>query len=220
MIRVLIVDDQTVVCEGLRVILNAAPNIEVGGVAHDGAQALDVIPTVKPDLVLMDLKMPGMNGIHATRAIREQFPDITVLVLTTYDEDEWIFDAIRAGAAGYILKDSPRDDILAAIAEAHRGDAPVDAGVAKKLLRYVRDGTAPQPDIAAELSAREREVLQYVAHGLSNADIAARLYLAEGTVRNYVSTIRSKLNAADRTQVAALAWRYGLVSPHPPDTDE
>ena len=115
MIRVLLVDDQAVVCEGLRVILNADPDIEVVGVAHNGAQAMEVIPTVMPDLVLMDLKMPVMNGIHATRAIRRDFPAVAVLVLTTYDDDEWVFDAIRAGASGYLLKDSPRDDILAAI---------------------------------------------------------------------------------------------------------
>ncbi|NDJ77636.1 MAG: response regulator transcription factor [Chloroflexi bacterium] len=220
MIKILIVDDQTVVCEGLRVILNAAPNMDVVGVAYDGAQALAVIPNLKPDLVLMDLKMPGMNGIHATRAIREQFPEIKVLVLTTYDEDEWVFDAIRSGAAGYMLKDSRREDILAAIEGTMTGETRVDPGVAKKLFRYVREGTAPNPDVADQFSERELEVLQLLAHGLSNADIADRLCLAEGTVRNYVSTIRSKLGAADRTQAAALAWRYGLVTPNTPLEDE
>ena len=212
-IRVLIVDDQAVVCEGLRVMLNAAPDVEVLGVAHDGAQAVELVPTLKPDLVLMDLKMPGMNGIHATRAIRQHFPDVAVLVLTTYDDDEWVFDAIRAGATGYLLKDSRREDILAAIAGAVAGRAHVDPAVANKLLSYVRSGVTPNTDIAATLSEREREVLRLLAHGHTNAAIAERLYLAEGTVRNYVSAILSKLNVDDRTQAAALAWRYGLVAP-------
>jgi len=213
MIRVLIVDDQSVVCEGLRVMLNAAPEIEVVGVAYNGASALELMPTLQPDLVLMDLKMPVMNGIHATRAIRERFPTIPVLVLTTYDDDEWVFDAIRAGAAGYLLKDSRREDIVQAIADTVEGRAHIDPAVANKLLSYVRSGPVPQPQIVEILSERERDVLRLLAHGLSNADIAGRLSLAEGTVRNYVSTILSKLNATDRTQAAALAWRYGLVNP-------
>lgn len=214
MIRVMIVDDQAVVCEGLRVILNADPEIDVVGVAYDGAQALAVLPNLAPDVVLMDLKMPGMNGIHATRAVREGHPGVAVLVLTTYDGDEWVFDAIRAGAAGYILKDSRREDILAAIKGTAAGRSHIDPAVADKLLSYVRSGAAPDPTIAETLSEREREVLRLLAHGLTNKDIADKLCLAEGTVRNYVSTIRAKLNVTDRTQAAAMAWRYGLVMPN------
>lgn len=213
MIRVLLVDDQVVVCEGLRVILNADPDIDVVGVAHNGVQALDVIATTQPDLVLMDLKMPVMNGIHATKAIRRDHPDIKILVLTTYDDDEWVFDAIRAGAAGYLLKDSRREDILAAIKGTVAGDAHIDPAVANKLLAHVRTGVTPDQSIAEALSEREREVLRLLAHGLTNTEIADKLCLAEGTVRNYVSAIRSKLDVSDRTQAAAVAWRYGLVRP-------
>ena len=214
MIRVLIVDDQVVVCEGLRVILNAAPDIEVVGVAHEGGDALAAIPRLNPDLVLMDLKMPGMNGIHATRAISEQHPTIKVLVLTTYDADEWVYDAIRAGAAGYLLKDSPRDDILTAIRGTMSGGTHVDPAVADKLFNAVRRGPKSNADIAADLSTREREVLGLLAHGATNTEIAETLHLAEGTVRNYVSGILAKLHVTDRSQAVAMAWRYGLVDPN------
>jgi DNA-binding NarL/FixJ family response regulator len=212
MIRVLIVDDQIVVCEGLRAILSTAAQIEVVGTAHDGQQALNLISSARPDLVLMDLKMPGMNGIHATRAIREQYPQVHVLVLTTYDGDEWVLDAIRAGAEGYLLKDSRRADILAAIEGTVAGRTHLDPGVAGKLLNVVRGAATPDSSIIADLNEREREVLQGIAQGLSNAEIAERLSLAEGTVRNYVSSLLAKLDVTDRTQATALAWRYGLVS--------
>jgi DNA-binding NarL/FixJ family response regulator len=178
-IRVLVVDDQAVVCEGLRVMLNAAPNVEVVGVAYDGAQALELMPRLAPDLVLMDLKMPGMNGIHATRAIREQFPGTAVLVLTTYDDDEWVFDAIRAGASGYLLKDSRREDILAAVEGTLSGKTHVDPAVAQKLFSYVQTGAAPSSGVADELSEREREVLRLLAQGMTNAAIADKLCLAK-----------------------------------------
>lgn len=215
MTRILIVDDQIVVSEGLKAILSATPGIEVVGIAQDGAQALELIPTTKPELVLMDLKMPGMNGIHATRKIREQYPDIRILVLTTYVEDEWVFDAIQAGAAGYLLKDSRREDIVTAIQRTMAGQTPVDPAVADKLFALVRGNVRPMPQtstIANELNEREREILQLLARGMSNAAIAERLVLAEGTVRNYVSSIFAKLNVTDRTQAAALAWQHGLVS--------
>lgn len=213
MIRVLVVDDQTVVCEGLRVMLDAAPNITVVGVAHDGAEALEKVASAEPDLVLMDLKMPRMNGIHATRVLREKHPAVHVLVLTTYDDDEWVFDAIRAGAAGYLLKDSRREEIITAIEGTIAGRTHVDPGVVTKLFTLVRTGAAPKTAVSEFLSEREVEVLRLLAHGLNNATIAQRLFLAEGTVRNYVSSILSKLRVDDRTQAAALAWRSGLVPP-------
>jgi two-component system, NarL family, response regulator LiaR len=214
MIRVLIVDDQRMVCEGLRVILNASPHIEVVGVGHDGYEALDLVNARQPDLVLMDLKMPRMNGIQATRAITERYPDVAVLVLTTYDGDEWVFDAIRAGAAGYLLKDVSTDDMLAAIEGTVAGRRHIDPAVAAKILDYVRSGPAPDTALVAELTDREQDILKLVAHGLTNHDIAGRLCLAEGTVRNHVSALLSKLHVNDRTQAAALAWRHGLVTIH------
>jgi DNA-binding NarL/FixJ family response regulator len=214
MIRVLICDDQAIVCEGLQAILSTIPDIEVVGVANDGAQAVEMIAGAQPDVVLMDLKMPVMNGVQATRLIREQHPEVHVLVLTTYDADEWVFDAIRSGASGYLLKDTPRDKLIEAIKDTAEGKTPVDPQVAGKLFAQVAQGTAP-PDtsIAEDLSEREREVLGLLARGMTNAGIAARLYLSEGTVRNYVSAILEKLDVADRTQAAVLALRYGLASP-------
>jgi DNA-binding NarL/FixJ family response regulator len=211
-IRVLICDDQMVVRMGLRAILSTAPGIEVIGEASDGAQALDLVAETTPDVVLMDLKMPGMNGIQATRALRDHHPEIGVLVLTTYDADEWVFDAIRAGASGYLLKDTPREGLIAAIEGTAAGETHVDPAIAGKLFRQVARAPAParQP-LPTELSPRELEVLRLLAHGLNNADIARQLFLSEGTVRNYVSAILSKLDVSDRTQAAVLALRHGLA---------
>lgn len=212
MVRVLICDDQMVVCEGLRAILSTVEGIEVVGVANDGAQAVELVNRLEPDVVLMDLKMPIMNGIQATRTIRAQFPNIRVLVLTTYDFDEWVFDAIRSGAAGYLLKDTPRDLLVAAILGTASGKSYIDPAVAGKLLDQISRGTvAPDTTLAGLLSERERDVLRLVARGFSNSDISQRLYLSEGTVRNYVSSIFAKLGVSDRTQAAVMALRAGLA---------
>ncbi len=212
-IRVVIVDDQDLVREGLRGILGTSPNIEIVGEASNGSQALEVIGKALPDVVLMDLKMPGMNGIHATQAVRERWPAVRILVLTTYDSDEWIFDAIRAGASGYLLKDTPRAEMVAAIEDVAAGKTIIDSDVAGKLFTHISQaGPLPASAFPADLSARETDVLKLLARGLTNADIAARLYLSEGTVRNNVSSILSKLNVADRTQAALLALRYGLIA--------
>jgi NarL family two-component system response regulator LiaR len=211
MIRVLICDDQDVVCEGLKAILGTDPDLQVVGTAQDGAEALDLIPQLGPDLVLMDLKMPIMNGVQATRLIHQQHPQIKVLVLTTYDADEWVFDAIRSGAAGYLLKDAQREVLVAAIKNTMAGKTPVDPAVAGKLFAHVSQ-TVPRTEsaFADSLSEREKDVLRLLAAGFSNADIAGRLFLSEGTVRNYVSSIFDKLGVSDRTQAAVLALRYGL----------
>ena len=200
-------------CEGLRTILSTARDVKVVGTATDGAEALELIPQTQPDIVLMDLKMPGMNGVQATRKIKRHYPTIRVLVLTTYDADEWVFDAIRGGAAGYLLKDAPRTKLLEAIRETVAGQTPVDSRIAGKLFAQI---ATPHPipsdtTFAPELSTREREILSLLARGLSNAEIAARLYLSEGTIRNYVSSILAKLAVPDRTQAAVLALRHGLV---------
>jgi DNA-binding NarL/FixJ family response regulator len=212
-IKVLICDDQMIVCEGLERILGAAPDIEVVGTAHNGQEALDIIPTVKPDLILMDLKMPLMNGIIATRKIREQFPGIFVLVLTTYDDDEWVFDAVRAGAAGYLLKDTPPSELIKAIHGTIAGQSFIDPDVAGKILSgYAKSNQSETQPTNYNLSERERDILRLLAQGLSNADIAQQLYLTEGTVRNYTSEIFKKLGVNDRTQAAVVALRYGLVN--------
>jgi len=211
-IRVLICDDQEVICEGLQTILGAVPGLEVVGAAFDGSEAIDKIPITKPDVVLMDLKMPGMNGIQATRLIRERFPTLPVLVLTTYEADEWLFDAIRAGAAGYLLKDSSRSQLVEAIKGAATGQAHIDPNVAGKLLDAVAHLLPEKSStLGTALAEREREVLGLLAQGLSNAEIADRLHLSIGTVRNHVSAILAKLGAKDRTQAAILALRHGLV---------
>jgi DNA-binding NarL/FixJ family response regulator len=211
MIRILICDDQAVVCEGLCAILGTVAGLEVVGVAHNGAEALVMVAEQHPDLVLMDLKMPEMNGIQATRLLRERHPAVKVLVLTTYDADEWVFDAIRSGADGYILKDTPREGLIAAIKGTLAGGTHVDPQVAGKLFRRVAQG-APPPDQAllALLNERERDILGLIARGFGNSEIAARLYLSEGTVRNYVSAIFAKLGVTDRTAAAVMALRAGL----------
>ncbi|HEX6798496.1 MAG TPA: response regulator transcription factor [Ktedonobacterales bacterium] len=215
MIRVLLVDDQAIVCEGLKVVLEASPTICVAGIAHNGAEALRLAETLRPDLdmVLMDLKMPGMNGVQATRELRRLLPQVPVLVLTTYDDDEWVYDAVRAGAAGYLLKDSRREEQIAAVEGVVAGRTHVDPAVAARVFAFVREGAPPAAPEAFGLSEREREVLRLLASGLSNAAIGDRLALAEGTVRNHVSSILAKLNAADRAQATAIAWRCGLVRP-------
>ena len=212
MIRVLICDDQVVVCDGLEMILNADPEIEVTATAHDGTEAIEKIASSKPDIVLMDLKMPGMNGIEATRIIQQKYPDIKVLVLTTFGDDEWVFDAIRSGASGYLLKGTSRHDLVKAVKGTVAGETHVDPGVAGKLFDHVTRSTIPEKtNLTTELSEREIEVLKLLAQGLSNAEIAKRLYLTRGTVRNYVSQILTKLDVEDRTQAAILAVKHGLV---------
>jgi len=212
MIRILICDDQDVVCEGLRAILSTVPDIEVVGIAEDGARAVELVEEYKPDLVLMDLNMPGMNGIRATRLIHEKYPDVRVLALTTYDADEWVFDAIRAGAAGYLLKDTPRAGLIQAIEGTAAGQTFVDPSVAGKLFTHIAGTTVVHDTtIADSLSPREKDVLRLLAEGRSNTDIAAQLFLSEGTVRNYVSGIFDKLGVTDRTQAAVIALRHGLA---------
>lgn len=215
-IRLLICDDQDIVCEGLRAMFAPVPQIEVIGIAKNGMEAVDLTARLHPDLILMDLKMPKMNGIQATKAIHEKFPDVRVLVLTTYDADDWVINAVRNGAAGYLLKDTPQEELVKAIINTVKGWNPIDPQVAGKLLDHVtQQSSLPYPDqkLISQLSEREREVLRLLANGLSNSDIAKTLFLSEGTVKNYVSVIFSKLGVTDRTQAAILAIRAGLANP-------
>lgn len=212
MIKLLICDDQYVVREGLKAIFETDTSLQVVGTAADGAEALELIPQLRPDLILMDIKMPVMNGVQATRHIRQKYPDVKILVLTTYDADEWVFDAIRSGAAGYLLKDTQREALIAAIQDTMAGKTPVDSAVAGKLFAQVVQGRpGPQSTLIDTLTEREKDILRLLGAGLSNADIAARLYFSEGTVRNYISSILDKLGVSDRTQAAVLALRCGLV---------
>lgn len=210
--RVVICDDQALIRDGLEMLLRLEKDIEIVGLAQDGAEAIDLVRHTKPDLVLMDLKMPRMNGIEATRRIHAEMPDIRILVLTTYDDDVWVFDAIRAGASGYVLKDTPREDVVKAIRGTVAGRTYVDPGVAGKLLSQVASQqTMPASQLADKLTERELGVLRLLARGLSNADIADRLALSEGTVRNYISAVLTKLDVSDRTQAAVLAIQQGLL---------
>ena len=212
MIRVLICDDQDVVREGLRAILSTVPEIEVTAVASDGAEAVEAVEKSQPDVVLMDLNMPGMNGIQATRKIHDKFPAVHVLALTTYDADEWVFDAIRAGASGYLLKGTPRLGLIKAIEGTAAGQTYIDPSVAGKLFTHVAGTTVVHDTTVAEsLSPREKDILRLIANGQSNTDIAAKLFLPEGTVRNYISGIFTKLGVNDRTQAAVIALRHGLA---------
>ena len=216
MVRVLICDDQTVVREGLAAILSTDQEIEVVGLAADGEEALALAVEQAPDVVLMDLKMPVMNGVQATRRLLSEHPAVHVLILTTFADDEWLFDAIRAGAAGYLLKDVRRDDLVAAVKGTAAGKSFLDPAIAGKLIRQVAAGTAPSSpaegkDRIETLSERELEVLKFMALGYNNPEIAQRLHLAAGTVRNYVSAILQKLGVEDRTQAAVVAYQRGLV---------
>jgi DNA-binding NarL/FixJ family response regulator len=209
--KILICDDQVIVCEGLTRILESDPEIEVVGVANNGEEALKIISQSQPDL-LMDLKMPIMNGVIATRKIKEKYPHIHVLVLTTYDDDEWIFDAIRGGAIGYLLKDTPPKELINAIKGTLDGKSYIDPNIGAKVLSRLSTEIKPASQVTTfSLSDRENKILHLIAQGLTNSDIAQQLFLSEGTVRNYTSEIFKKLGVSDRTQAAIIAIRYGLV---------
>jgi DNA-binding NarL/FixJ family response regulator len=214
MINVLIVDDQTVVREGLAAILGTDPEIEIVGLAGDGQEAVRLVAETHPDVVLMDLKMPVLNGVQATQRLQRSHPEVYILVLTTYAGDQWVFDALRAGAAGYLLKDTRRDELIAAVKGTVEGKSYLDPSVAAKVMQQALAGpsaAAPAQQPIEPLTERELQVLQLLAQGYSNPAIAQRLHLARGTVRNYVSVILQKLGVSDRTQAAVEALRRGLV---------
>jgi DNA-binding NarL/FixJ family response regulator len=209
--KILLCDDQAVIRDGLEMLLMLEKDFQVVGTAQDGAEAVELAAQKMPDLVLMDLKMPGTNGIEATRQIRAKFPEMKVLVLTTYDDDEWVFDAIRAGASGYLLKDTPRQKIVEAIRGTMQGKSFVDPAIAGKLMNQVASNQKQPTSLLVEkLTERELDVLRLIAKGFNNSDIAGQLHLSEGTVRNHVSAILEKLGVSDRTQAAVIAIQHGL----------
>ena len=210
--KVIICDDQAIVRAGLVMLLKLEPDIDIVGTAEDGAEAVQMVADKGPDLILMDLKMPIMNGVEATRQIMMKYPQVKVLVLTTYADDEWVFDAIRAGASGYLLKDTPREELIRAVRGTAAGKTYIDPSIAKKVLDQVSSRqTQPATLVTSKLTQREVEVLRLIAKGLSNADIADRLFLSDGTVRNHVSAILAKLGVSDRTQAAVIAIQHGLT---------
>jgi two-component system, NarL family, response regulator LiaR len=209
--KVVICDDQAIVRDGLVMLLKLEKDIEVIGTASDGSEAVELVEKIQPDLVLMDLKMPVMNGVEATRQIKINHSNVKILVLTTYDDDQWVFDAIRAGASGYLLKDTPRDELIAAIRGTVSGKSFIDPSVAGKLLDMAASHqTQPTNTISEKLTEREIQILQLIAKGMSNTMIAERLFLSEGTVRNHVSSILAKLGVSDRTQAAVVAIQHGF----------
>jgi len=222
-IRVLLVDDQEIVRRGLATILKYESGIKVVGQASDGKEAVALARTLKPDVVLMDIKMPVLGGIPATRRIKKELPDTRVIILTTYDADDLVFEGIKAGAQGYLLKDVSAETLAEAIQGVVRGESRLDPKVASKVLDEFKRLSAKAPAAPARqssvddelvitpLTEREEDVLRLLAEGLSNKEIGARLFLAEGTVKNYTSAIIGKLQANDRTHAVVTALRHGLV---------
>ncbi len=218
MIRVLLVDDQALFCEGLRTLLDLQPDIEVVGEANNGREAIECVARAAPDVVLMDVQMPVLDGVAATRDIRAHHPNTQVIVLTTFDDDEYVFEALRAGAVGYLLKDVASDRLAEAVRSAARGESFLQPSVAAKVVaEYIRLADAPyvreraNQALVEPLSDRELEILRLVATGASNKEIAATLVIAEGTVKNHVTNILGKLGVRDRTQAALKAKELGLV---------
>jgi DNA-binding NarL/FixJ family response regulator len=215
-IAVLLADDQPLLRRGFRMILEAEPDLTVTAEAGDGAEAVDLTRRHAPDVVLMDIRMPGTDGIEATRRITVAHPGVRVLVLTTFDLDEYAFGALRAGASGFLLKDVRPAELVAAIRTVAAGDAVVSPRVTRRLLEEYAQVLPPSGDQYPQLAAltdREREVLVLVARGLSNAEIASNLYVSEATVKSHVGRILSKLGLRDRVQVVVLAYESGLIRP-------
>lgn len=213
-ISVLLVDDQALIRVGFRLVLEAEDDIRVVGEAPDGAEGIELARRLRPDVVLMDVRMPGVSGIAATERIVAELPGTRVLVLTTFDLDEYAFGAISAGAGGFLLKDAQRTELLAAVRAVHRGDAVLAPQVTRRLLDHLGPQlrpTTPADDPTARLTDRERDVFIAIGEGLTNAEIAARLFLGESTVKTHVGRVLTKLDARDRVQAAILAHRLGLV---------
>jgi DNA-binding NarL/FixJ family response regulator len=214
-IRILLVDDQRLMREGLRTLLELEPDLQVADEAGDGQAALDAYAALQPDVVLMDIRMPGMDGVEATRRLRDGWPGSRVIILTTFDDDASLFEGLRAGALGYLLKDVSGHDLAEAVRTVAAGGALIEPSVTRRLLaEFARLAPPARPGeagLAEPFSERERDIVRLLAAGLSNREIADRLCLAEGTVKNYVTTILQKLGVRDRTQAALRARELGLI---------
>jgi DNA-binding NarL/FixJ family response regulator len=231
-IRVLAADDQRVVRDGLAMLLGLLPGVEVVGSAADGEEALAMVAELRPDVVLMDLRMPRMDGVEATRRLVASDPDVKVVVLTTFTDDRSVIDALRAGALGYLTKDAGAEEILEALRRVTSGQAALDPAVQRQLVEAIASGTEPEPSDRPEpsdqpepsdrserseasppdrLTPREAEVLALIAEGLSNTEIAGRLFVSEATVKSHINHLLAKIDARDRAQAVAYAYRHGLV---------
>jgi DNA-binding NarL/FixJ family response regulator len=216
-IRVLVADDQTLVRDGFRMILDAQEDMEVVGEAADGLEAVERARELRPDVVLMDVRMPGRDGLDATRDVVRDLPETHVLILTTFDLNEYVYEAMRAGASGFLLKDVPRAQLVDGIRTVAAGDALLAPAITRRLIeQFVRRPPAsirPQPPQLAELTPRELEVLRLVARGRSNTEIAAELFVSEATVKTHVAHALAKLDLRDRVQAVVFAYESGLVEP-------
>ena len=212
-IRVVVADDEELVRTGLRLILDTEPDIEVVGVASNGRHVVEMATALHPDVVLLDIRMPEMDGLEATRLLLGGGSTSKVVVLTTFDLDQYVYDALQAGASGFLLKDAPAHQLVAAVRAAAAGDALLAPTVTKRLItEFARRGPRVTPSTMQALTERELEVLRLLARGLSNAEIAAELFIAEGTVKTHVARLLSKLGVRDRVQAVVLAYQSGLAS--------
>jgi DNA-binding NarL/FixJ family response regulator len=208
MIKVLLVDDQNLIRQGLRALLELEQDLEIVGEAENGESAIKLIEHLTPDVVLMDMRMPIMDGVETTRQIQKRFSRTKVLVLTTFDDDEYVTAALQNGAMGYLLKDTPSEELAFAIRAVYKGYTQLGPGIVKKLLTQFPNGTTQTPsppESLVELTPREKEVLRLIASGANNKEIANKLYISEGTVKNHVTNILNRLNLRDRTQAAIFA---------------
>ena len=208
---IVIVDDHAIVRQGVRAFLDIQPDLFVVGEADSGETAIRMASELVPDVVLMDLVMPGIDGVEATRRVKLASPHSQVIVLTSYHEDEYIFPALRAGALSYVLKDVSPEELVDTVRKAAQGESVLHPSIASRVVQEIRVGNHNKPNPFIELSEREIEVLRRIADGLSNADIASRLVISEKTVKGHVSNILSKLHMMDRTQAAVFAWQQGLM---------
>ncbi|NEP56165.1 MAG: response regulator transcription factor [Symploca sp. SIO2G7] len=204
MVRILLVDDQSLIRRGLKALLKLENTLQVVGEADNGQTAINLVETLQPDVVLMDIRMPVMDGVAATKEISQHFPNIKVLVLTTFDDDQYLTQALQNGAAGYLLKDTPPEELAQAIHAVYKGYTHLGPGLGKKVMAQIRNPAPSPPPGWEELTPREQEILQLIATGASNREIAQELHITEKTVKNHVTNILSRLNLRDRTQAAIL----------------